>query len=299
MIKELTLETEDHGRPAMEVLARHIPAASQAYLRQLFKRGKIRRQGQVVSEETVLSTGDRLALPQSARLEELLHKAPAPTLEILFEDDHLLVVNKPAGLATHAAKGHEQDNLVSYAQAMVKARGDKYRIAPAHRLDLGTSGPVLLAKGRRAAGACGRLLSEGQTAKFYLALVAGQPPSAGTLVTPVPAKGKNREAATSFRVLGAGSGFSLVELELHSGRTHQIRRQLADHGFPLAGDRRYRGPELPGLERLFLHCCRLELPNPFSTEPLKITSCLPGELEKVLFALKIPAPHHGAEPGKE
>jgi 23S rRNA-/tRNA-specific pseudouridylate synthase len=101
----------------------------------------------------------------------------------------------------------------------------------------------------------------------------------------VPAKEKLKESTTVFRTLAAAGGYSLLELQLQTGRTHQIRRQLADAGHPLAGDRRYRGPAPRGLDRLFLHCSRLALHDPFDHTPVNIVSDLPAVLTALLAAL--------------
>jgi RluA family pseudouridine synthase len=289
------LTDKENGLTALDVLRERIPAAPVSYLRQLLRRGKVRREGLPLTETTVVRGGERITLPGSRRFEELFANPPAGEVDILFESRELLVVFKEAGLATHRGKGHEEDNLLDQVQEMMKKRRATFMVAPVHRLDAGTSGPVLFGKGRRAAGLLGKLFMEDQVEKIYLGLVAGELSGGGLLCSPVPAKGKEKEAQTGFTVLASGSGCSLLELRLHSGRTHQIRRQLAGAGHPLAGDRRYRGSPLPGLDRPFLHCRRLALQDPFSGQPLAVDSPLPEDLAAVLrtLGMEYPFGDHG------
>lgn len=279
----------EQGRSALDALLGRVPAAPHAYLRLLLRRGKVLRNGSPVDEHTNLNNGDRLSLPDSERLRQLLaDSALLPT--ILLQGPEYLVVDKPAGLAVHRGLGHEQDNLTSRVKAMLQQQGHSFSTAPVHRLDVDTSGPVLFAKGRRAAATLGGVFMAGQVEKSYLALVTGQLTGTGTLNTPVPAKGKLRESSTSYRVLHKTADYTLLELQLHSGRQHQIRRQLADFSHPLIGDRRYGGAILIGLSRLFLHCHRLALPNPFAPGLLAVDAPLPADLQTVLASLGVPCP---------
>ncbi len=272
----------DDGLTLLECLSRHIPAAPNAYLRQLGQKQKILRAGIPVCERDIVRDGDILCLPASQRLQEFI---ATTTLTILFESRELLVVAKPAGLAVHTGLGHAEDNLTDRLQQMMRQRKEPFRAAPAHRLDAATSGPVLFGKGRNACAALGKLFMAGAVEKIYLALAAGHLPATGQLMSPVPAKGKWKSSLTEYRCLEFRGHYSLLQLRLFSGRTHQIRRQLADAGHPLAGDRRYRGPDLPGLGRLFLHGSRLALTNPFDGTRLEIDCPLPAELAAVLINL--------------
>jgi RluA family pseudouridine synthase len=281
---EWVMSEEDAGLTVLELLQRRLPGIPTAYLRQLLRGGKIRAAGQALAAGSRLPAGGRLTLPDSRRLAEL-RQAAGRTVEILAETPGLLVAFKPAGLAVHRGVGHEQDNLTERVQALMRQRHEPFRIAPIHRLDVETSGPVIFGKGARAIAGLGKQFMELRVEKVYLALVAGAMPASGLLTTPVPAKEKLKESTTAFRTLAAAGGYSLLELQLQTGRTHQIRRQLADAGHPLAGDRRYRGPAPRGLNRLFLHCARLALHDPFDNTPVNIVSDLPAELIASLAAL--------------
>lgn len=266
----------------LEFLAHRLPGAPRSYLRQLLRKGRVRREEGPLDESDRLRPGERVVLPESERLRQLLALPPSP---VIYETREMLIVEKPAGLAVHGSKGHEDDHLLGRIQALLRERRVPYSTAPVHRLDLETSGPILFAKGRQAAGRLGQLFMDGAARKSYLALVAGKLDGAGRLESPVRAKGKLKAAATGYRALTGFGDFTLVELELFSGRTHQIRQQLAAAGHPLGGDRRYGGPTPPGLKRLFLHCRKLALPDPFGGPDVLVESPLPEELAQVLNAL--------------
>ncbi|OHB31492.1 MAG: hypothetical protein A2X84_07010 [Desulfuromonadaceae bacterium GWC2_58_13] len=274
--------TELNSGPALAFLEQKIPEAPRGYLRQLLRKGKIQRNHASLADDGTLLPGDRITLTESSRLRELLAATSSPQLVILYETRELLIVNKPAGLAVHNSKGHETDNLQARVALLMKSRKADFSVAPVHRLDLETSGPVLFAKGRQAASRLGQLFMAGLAGKRYLTLVAGEMTGKGSITTPVAAKGKLKEAATGFRSIAGDRGLSLLELELHTGRTHQIRQHLAAAGHPLAGDRRYHGPLLEGLSRTFLHCSRLTLPDPWGGPPITVDCPLPEELAEFL-----------------
>lgn len=278
---EFQVRADEEGLSPLQLLQRRIPSAPCAYLRRLLRSGKIVRRGG--SETAALRAGESLHLPDSARLREFLAQGGGP--EILLETGEMLVVYKPAGVAVHRGVGHEEDNLDLRVEKLMSRRKAPFRTAPVHRLDAGTSGPVLFAKGRRAAAELGKLFMAGEVEKLYLGLAAGTLPAEGRLAVPVHAKGKNREAETGYKTVQCAGGLSLLELQLFSGRTHQIRRQLAGVRHPLAGDLRYRGPRIAGLNRPFLHCRRLAFTDPFTETFRKIESPLPHELAALLAAL--------------
>ncbi len=274
---------------AKQFLHQHIPAAPQGYLRQLFKKGKVRVADKIVAADDSLMVGTRLSLPDSSRIQELLF-APqglGPQLDILYESREILIVNKPAGLAVHKGKGHERDNLTERVTTFLTDRGDKFQVAPVQRLDLETSGPVLFGKGKKSCAELGKLFMQGEVTKTYLALVAGKLLGRGDLLSDIPAKGKLKTARTSYRALVSSDTVSLLEIQLLTGRQHQIRRQLAEAGHPLYGDRRYKGPCPRKLSRLFLHCRQLVFIDPFSHQRIAVDSPLPKDLSRFLPRLGI------------
>ena len=280
----LTVEPTEAGLAILDFLQIRIPAAPPAYLRQLLKKGKVLGADGPLSMAAKLTAGTQLQLPESERLRELLN-APAAAgseVQILFESREILIVDKPAGLAIHSSVGHEGDNLAARVAELLARRGDKFKVAPIHRLDLETSGPVLFGKGKLACGELGKLFIRQEVDKYYLALASGKTAGSGELASEIPAKGTYKEALTSFVALARSEQASLLELCLHSGRQHQIRRQLADIGHPIFGDRRYGGPCPPGLPRIFLHCKRLAFTDPFSGARLAVDAPLPADLQGFL-----------------
>ncbi len=281
---EFIVSPEEINLTVEQFLHQHIPAAPAGYLRQLFKKGKISRADKIVTADDCLSAGDKISLPNSRRIQELLltpQNSP-PKFDILFESREILIVDKPSGLATHKGQGHERDNLTDRVAAFLTARGDKFQVAPIQRLDLETSGPVLFGKGKKSCAELGKLFMQGEVNKTYLALVTGKLLGRGELLSDIPAKGKLKIARTSYQTLAGSETASLLEIQLHTGRQHQIRRQLADAGHPLYGDRRYHGLCPRKLPRLFLHCRQLTFRDPFSKHDINVNSPLPNELKRFL-----------------
>ena len=286
---EFIVTEEETDLTVQLFLQQHLPVAPAGYLRQLFKKGKITRANKIVAADDSLSAGDKIALPNSSRIQELLF-APQnsrPKLDILYESREILIVNKPAGLAIHKGKGHERDNLTDQVMTFLADRGDKFQVAPVQRLDLETSGPVLFGKGKKSCAELGKLFMQGEVSKTYLALVTGKLLGRGELLSDIPAKGKLKTARTSYQTLVSNDTVSLLEIQLHTGRQHQIRRQLADAGHPLYGDRRYKGPCPRKLPRLFLHCRQLAFIDPFSQQRIEVDCPLPKDLSRFLPQLGI------------
>ena len=284
------VKKSESGLALAEFLQRRLPAAPPAYLKQILKKGKVcRPDGTRFSSEDVLSSGESILLPESRRLLELLAvpQAAAAPLPILYESREILIVDKPAGLAVHTSLGHENDNLTQRVDVMLGERGAKLKTAPIHRLDLETSGPVMFGKGKQACGQLGQLFMRREVEKYYLALVSGKTAGSGRIESQIEAKGKEKQACTEFRKIAGSEQASLLEIQLHTGRQHQIRKQLAEQGHPLFGDSRYRGPCPQDLPRMFLHCCRLAFVDPFCAAPVEINSPLPDDLATFLARLKI------------
>ncbi|OEU71597.1 MAG: hypothetical protein BA874_02935 [Desulfuromonadales bacterium C00003068] len=285
-MSKLIVELNEIKLSPLDYLQRHISAASRSYLRQLLKKGKIVTDSGPLTEESTLSEGLEIQLPDSGRMRELLNGCKAPETDspvsILYESREILIVNKAPGLAIHSSVGHEKTNLTTQIEQLYRRRGVDFNCAPIHRLDLDTSGPVLFGKGKKACSELGKMFMQHDVEKCYVALAKGRLPGSGMLCSKVTSKGKEKEAHTAFRALQRTDDVSFIELTLHSGRQHQIRRQLADLGHPLFGDRRYGGPCPAALPRMFLHCCRLAFVDPFSGVVLEIESPLPDDLKQFL-----------------
>ncbi len=215
-------------------------------------------------------------------------------LRVVHSDERLAVVDKPAGLVVHPAKGHRGDTLVDALGDLLGGGDDPARPGIVHRLDKETSGLMIVARDDEAHRRLAAQIKAREVGRNYLALVDGVPPSrSGTIDAPLGrdyraperrAVGGRapRAAITHFRVAEAMARDSLLEVRLETGRTHQIRAHLASIGHPVVGDERYGGPRRYGLERQFLHSARLELIHPFTGERLTFESELPEDLEAAL-----------------
>ncbi len=245
---------------------------------------------------------------KSARLaggEELEFEAPGPVtstlvpeemdLTVPYEDEHLLVVDKPAGLVVHPAPGHAQGTLVHGLLAYDVEGGDEpERPGIVHRLDRDTSGLMVVARSPEAHRRLQELVQAREVTREYLALVAGRPRSQrGTIEAPIGRDRRDatrhsldtdtpRDAVTHFEVEELLPRHALLRVRLETGRTHQIRVHLAAVDLPVAGDPVYgRAGEL-GLERQFLHAARLAFPHPVTGAAVEVSSPLPPELETAL-----------------
>jgi 23S rRNA pseudouridine1911/1915/1917 synthase len=217
-------------------------------------------------------------------------------LAIAYEDEHLLVVDKPAGMVVHPARGHREDTLAQLLAGRLAGGADPERAGIVHRLDRDTSGLLVVARSEQVHALLQRELAARRIEREYLALVHGVPPSrTGTIEAPIGRHPRvrtrmaiggahPREARTHFALERSLAGFSLLRLHLDTGRTHQIRVHLQAIGHPVVGDPEYGAPGRPalGLERQFLHAARLAFAHPISGEPLQVRSPLPPELAAAL-----------------
>ena len=290
---KLTVSQNASPMTIEEFLHNTLPDAPIGYLHQLLKKGRVKKDNLPLQAGAVLAAGDCIQLPESQRILELLEscgeKNEPP--EILYESREIVIVNKPAGLAVHASKGHEKRNLVNQIADYYALRKENFQVSPVQRLDLETSGPVLFGKGKKSCSELGKLFMNAEVTKVYLALVAGKVDKKGQLISDIPAKGKIKQAVSSYQTISANKTASLLEVRLETGRQHQIRRQLAEVGHPLFGDQRYRGPCPVQLPRLFLHCSRLAFIEPFYGEQVDISCPLPADLLTFLNNLKLEAGH--------
>jgi 23S rRNA pseudouridine955/2504/2580 synthase len=279
-----TITDFEAGQPLLAALGLRIPAVPAGLLRQLLRTGRISCNGATIHNEGPVPAGMTVAIRTSARLDELIAAGGLLPEALLFEDRHGLVVAKPAGLAVHGAAGVEE-HLQERVARFLAWRQIPYQARPVHRLDIGTSGPVLFGKGRQATGDYGRLLMAGRFTKRYLALVTGNVPGSGDLTTPVPDGGRLKDAVSRYRRLATAGRYTLLDLELVTGRPHQARRQLADAGWPIVNDRRYGGRLLEGARYPWLHCRQLGFPDLDSDRRHQVDVPIPAALSDILGRL--------------
>jgi 23S rRNA pseudouridine1911/1915/1917 synthase len=216
-------------------------------------------------------------------------------LRIAYEDEHLFVVDKPAGIVVHPAPGHATGTLVHGLVGHAAAGGNEpERPGIVHRLDRDTSGLMVVARSGQAHRSLQSLLRRRDLKREYLALVVGRPRSrTGRIEAPIGRDRTNplrhsldtanpRDAVTEFEVEELLSRHALLRVSLETGRTHQIRVHLAAIDLPVAGDPTYGRPAELGLERQFLHATRLTFPHPITEQPVDVTSPLPRDLAAAL-----------------
>jgi 23S rRNA pseudouridine1911/1915/1917 synthase len=219
--------------------------------------------------------------------------AAEPPFAVLWEDEHLLVVDKPPGLVVHPARGHHQGTLSQLLRGTA-AGGDPERAGIVHRLDRDTSGLMVVACSEQAHRLLGAAMAKRQIEREYIALVEGRPPArTGTIEAPIGRHPRvrtrmavggphSREARTHFTLERALAGASLLRVRLDTGRTHQIRVHMQAIGHPVCGDPEYGTLGLLGLRRQFLHSARLAFDHPITGQRIDVSSPLPPDLQAAL-----------------
>ncbi|WP_309400904.1 RluA family pseudouridine synthase [Cerasicoccus maritimus] len=294
---EVTVPAGDAGGRVDKALARALPDWSRQRLKVLFDDGKVCVNGSTVAGKVKVAEGDVIALflPESPSTK--VEPMPVP-LEILFEDEHLVAVNKPCGMVTHPGAGVVPPTLchalLAHTDGQLAFAGGEERPGVVHRLDKATTGVIVFAKTDEAYYGLVKSFSERLTKKEYLAIVAGSPQlEAGSILEPIERDLHNRTrmavredgkpAHTDWRVVQRlNEHHCLIHCRIHTGRTHQIRVHLSHLGMPLYGDSTYgfrprHGAEWP--ENFFLHARQLEIPHPISGQKLVISAEPPEAFE--------------------
>ena len=286
-----TIQPEADGL-SVNAYARNIAGLSKAFLRSVkFRENGILINGQHVTTRGILHTGDCLIFNLPNDYTQKIVPAKGP-LSLIFENDDLVLVNKPAGLVIHPCHGHYSDTLLSYLAWHYQSQSEHPLLCPIGRLDKDTSGLILIAKNKFAAQQLEMQRNNHTLSRVYLALTEGHwqnQPSAGLIDRPIEkipdtfnqyrTAETGRPSQTAYRVLSEyihdGIPFSLVQLKLLTGRTHQIRVHMASLGHPLLGDPIYGHAGLLYFERAALHSS-------------KITCCLPGSHDMTAFGAEMP-----------
>jgi 23S rRNA pseudouridine1911/1915/1917 synthase len=310
--QSLELQVERQGIRLDRYLADEIPELSRSAAQRLIDNGLATVNGESAKASYKIQPGDtvRVALPDTARPALVPEDIP---LDVVYEDKDLLVIDKPAGMVIHPAPGHTSGTLVNALLAYCPqlAGGGDDRPGIVHRLDRDTSGLIVAAKNDRTRSALQQQFKDRTVRKAYLALLDGElQPAWGSIQAPIgrdphqrqrmAVLAGGREATTEYHVLerfgrregaktgsSSASGFSLVEAEPKTGRTHQIRVHFASIGHPVAGDAVY-GPRRPllAVPRQFLHAWRLGFKHPRTGERIDLEIPLPPDLSSVLDQLR-------------
>ncbi|MEE9617012.1 MAG: RluA family pseudouridine synthase [Anaerolineae bacterium] len=296
----VTFTVEAGGERLDKIIPAHVPDLSRATAQRLIKAGEVTVNGRLSKPSYRVQVGDDVVVRVPTEM-------PAPVvpenipLDVIYEDDALLVVNKPAGMVVHPAYGHASGTLVNAVLAhcpQIADVGGPDRAGVVHRLDKDTSGLILIAKDGVTRAALQRQFKRRQVAKTYLALVEGQmQPREGVVEAPVGRDKRQRkkmavvrsgrEARTLYRAIEYFADHTLLEVRPHTGRTHQVRVHLSWLGYPIVGDAvygRHRQRLLRG--RHFLHAARIRFSHPATSEEVEFEATLPPELAAVLDQLR-------------
>ena len=290
---------------ADKVLARHLTDLSRSQVQRLFADGRVWREDEALTKSEKLRAGDVLSfsIPASVPLE--LRPADIP-LEVLFEDEDFIALNKAPGMVVHPGAGTAEDTLVHallhHCDGQLSGIGGVERPGIVHRLDRDTSGLIVAAKTDRAFKGLSLAFAERSLEKYYTAIVSGVPRLlSGSIDEPIgrhsvhrtkmTVREDGRSAKTDWKFRERlGERFAWLDLRIHSGRTHQIRVHCAHIGHPLAGDQTYGFRLHPSVEvefsRVMLHAARLLFAHPVSGEPMELTAPLPEDFTAAIEALR-------------
>jgi len=306
---ELTVPNEYASWRLDRYLAAALPEFSRSRLQALIRSGDVQLEGKTVRTREPVQSGNvvRLTIPPSQEVEAQPEEIP---LQILFEDDDLLILNKPAGLVVHPGNGNPDGTLLN---ALLHRQADLAALPRAgivHRLDKDTSGLLVVAKTLSAQTNLVRQLQARSVQRDYLAIVVGSPRTDGQIEAPVgrhpvlrtrmAVVASGRPAITHYRKLRSGNGWSLLHCKLETGRTHQIRVHLTSIGHPLVGDpvylRKASARALPMAAQAFprqaLHATRLALIHPTTGIQMTWDSSLPADMRGLLDILETDAAGH-------
>jgi len=294
MSREYHFQADAAGARLDKFVGERCPELSRTHAQKLIAAGLVTVNGRPARASLKLEAGDSIGITIPPEPPSQLAPEAIP-LTILYEDDDLLVVDKPAGLAVHPAPGHPGHTLanavLAYLPALAK-NGDTARPGIVHRLDKDTSGVILVAKNRLAQANLAAQFKARTVAKAYLVLVKGKlTPESGAIEAAIgrdprhrqrmAVVSRGREARTAYRVIKYVGGHSLLEIKPETGRTHQIRVHLAAIGFPVVGDATYGVPS-PHVSRQFLHASKIGFRLPSTGAWVEFESPLPEDLERAL-----------------
>lgn len=273
--------------------------------------GQVTVDGRIAPKRHIVEAGESIEV-QVVEPERPEDPGPADATDVpfgvVYEDEHLLVVDKPAGVVTHPSRGHASGTLAQALEGRAAGGGDPERPGIVHRLDRNTSGLMVVAKDDETHRALQEAMARREVRREYLALVVGRPKSrTGTIDAPIGRDRRERtvqsvdtdrprEAVTHFEVEREYPGMTLLRVTLETGRTHQIRAHLQAIGLPVVGDPEYGIPGGLGLDRQFLHAERLSFENPAGGS-VDVTSPLPEELAGALERAEVGEPLPGTAPG--
>lgn len=300
-LREFTVPMQLHGERLDRVLTGMVPEFSRSYLQQLVDAGHVRVNGKVAGKSSQrMRAADQLGVDLVPTPQTQAFRPQAMDLDVLYEDAHVLVINKPAGLVVHPAPGNWSGTLLNGLLAHDAQAAALPRAGIVHRLDKDTSGLMIVARSRQAMDALVQAIAARTVRRQYLALAHGQWHGAGTrdVDAPIGRDPRNRlrmavvdlernagkPASTGLRMLMKCDQGCLVECTLRTGRTHQIRVHMASIGHPLVADALYGGANAAGMTRQALHAQRLAFAHPVTGDALIFFAPLPPDMCSALAA---------------
>ena len=300
-VRALTFGVALHGQRVDRAVAELVPEFSRSYCQQLIELGAFQLNGRVLVKPSArVKAADVGSIELRPTPQSQAFKPEAMDLDVVFEDDYLMVLNKPAGLVVHPAPGNWSGTLLNGLLARDPRAFELPRAGIVHRLDKDTSGLMVVARTRPVMDALVKLIAAREVSREYLALAhkPWQGPAQRTIDLPIGRDPRNRLrmavvdigqhagklARTDFRLLANGDRACLLHCSLHTGRTHQIRVHLSSIGHPLVADETYGGAPGGCLQRQALHAYRLAFIHPVTAQPMVFQAELPPDLQAALVA---------------
>jgi len=302
--RQAAVAAAEHGQRLDRALAILVPEFSRSYLQQLIEAGAVQLNGQAAQRSAAkVKVGDLLGIELKPTPQSQAFQSQEMALAVVHEDEHLLVIDKPAGLVVHPAPGHWSGTLLNGLLAHHEAARSLPRAGIVHRLDKDTSGLMVVAKTRSAMDALVAAIAERQVRREYLALAhkrwqgpqtvqvdqpLGRDPRLRTRMAVVDLqRHSGKTARTDVRLLGNSDSACSVHCQLHTGRTHQIRVHMQHLGHPLLADELYGGRPMAGLQRQALHAWRLSLQHPVSGQAWTWQRTPPPDMACALAELRL------------
>ncbi|HYW57899.1 MAG TPA: RluA family pseudouridine synthase [Polaromonas sp.] len=301
-LRQVMVPAASHGARLDRTLAGIVPEFSRSYLQQLIEAAAVQINGATVTKVSAkVKAGDDLRIELKPTPQSQAFQPEAMELDVVFEDDHLLVINKPAGLVVHPAPGNWSGTLLNGLLARDPQATQLPRAGIVHRLDKDTSGLMVVARRRQVMDQLVAMIAARTVGREYIAIGNGawQGASSIQVNAAVGRDPRNRlrmavvdldrhsgkTASTGIALIQSEGAYCLVRCKLQTGRTHQIRVHMASIGHPLVSDEVYGGKPAAGLRRQALHACQLSFDHPVTGETLTFRSALPPDLSEALLQL--------------
>lgn len=298
-LRQTAVSVESHGQRLDLALVQAVPEFSRSYLQQLIDSAAVTHNGRVqIKASAKVKAGDRLTIELRPTPQSQAFKPESMALNVVFEDDHILVLNKPAGLVVHPAPGNWSGTLLNGLLARDAKACTLPRAGIVHRLDKDTSGLMVVARTRQAMDQLVQMIAARTVNRQYIALAHNiwQGAKTRTVDLAVGRDVKNRlrmavvdldkhpgkTASTTISMLETGPSCCLVRCKLHTGRTHQIRVHMASLGHALLADELYGGSLAGGLQRQALHACELAFEHPVTGKLLRFKSLVAPDIQAAI-----------------